>query len=121
MRLFYFSLTLPLLLLLLGNTYLPPGIEPIIISEDSKHITIEADGENVLVTGSNNQIEILGNVVNLRITGNYNDVDIDTIKSIEITGHYNFVAWRYGPDAHKEPTVVDKGGYNNVGKRYTID
>jgi hypothetical protein len=87
------------------------------IEDSNKKIELPADGKDVVINGSKNTIHFTGVSKKLVIKGNNNDIDVDTVAAIEITGDYNFVAWKYGPDATSKPTVTDKGGYNNVGKR----
>jgi hypothetical protein len=91
--------------------------KPVTISSDSTSKEISVNGQDVLITGSYNQIQILGTTGNLVITGSYNDINIDTVESIVVRGNYNFVTWMEGSTPVAEPTVIDKGGYNNVGKR----
>jgi hypothetical protein len=91
--------------------------KPVTISADSTSREITVNGQDVLITGSYNQIQILGTTGNLVITGSYNDINIDTVESIVVRGNYNFVTWMAGGTPVAEPTVIDKGGYNNVGKR----
>ncbi|MCB0507557.1 MAG: DUF3060 domain-containing protein [Chitinophagales bacterium] len=79
--------------------------------------TIELSGENVVVSGNNNKIQINGEVKTLTISGENNEIDVESAKAIVITGDYNFVSWKKSNNTSGKPTISDKGGYNNVGKK----
>lgn len=89
----------------------------VFVEESNKKLELPADGKDIVINGNKNTIHFTGISKKLVIKGNNNDIDVDTVAAIEITGDYNFVAWKYGPDATSKPPVTDKGGYNNVGKR----
>lgn len=86
---------------------------------DSNNIEkeISLQGENVLLSGSNNKITIKGIVGKISITGKDNDVYIETVNHITVSGNGNFVSWEKSTNANGKPVIVDKGGYNNIDKR----
>jgi hypothetical protein len=89
----------------------------VFVDNSEKTLNIVVDGKDVVVSGNKNVINFTGVCKKLVVKGSGNDINIDTVAAIEISGDNNFVAWRYGPDATSKPTIIDKGGYNNVGKR----
>ncbi len=78
------------------------------ITEAHKTIVIEGDGNKIEIGEGNEQIFI---------KGKNNDINMKRADYIEITGDGNFVSWESTMNPNGKPVIVDKGGYNNVGKR----
>ena len=91
--------------------------DAILIGDSNSDQGIQAEGKDILISGDKNTIHFTGICQKLVITGKYNDIDVDTVSAIVITGNYNFVSWKLGTNAKAKPVITDKGGYNNVGKR----
>lgn len=89
----------------------------IINNNDEMEIAVEANQQDVLISGNNNMIKISGTCKNVLITGKGNDVEIDSVNQIIIKGNYNFVSWLATQNTTGKPIITDNGGYNNVGKR----
>jgi len=114
-------ISLSIMLLLLSTQARGHGSAPdektITISSDSLEQQVVLQGQQVIVDGNYNKIQLSGTASKLVITGNYNDIDIDTVSGIIVSGNYNFVTWKGAAAPATQPTVIDRGGYNNVGKR----
>lgn len=78
---------------------------------------IDVNGKDVLISGNNNKLTITGNVEKILITGKNNDITLVSVNEIIVTGSGNFISWENAIEVGKKPTVQDKGGYNNIGKR----
>lgn len=78
---------------------------------------VQVDGQEVLISGNNNKLTIKGKATTLVITGKDNDIVIESVNDIVITGNGNFVSWEKSQLHSGKPTVKDTGGYNNVGKK----
>jgi hypothetical protein len=78
---------------------------------------VQAEGQEILISGNNNRLMIKGKSPKLVITGKDNDIVIESVNSITITGSGNFVSWEKSEHFSGKPAVKDTGGYNNVGKK----
>lgn len=78
---------------------------------------INVDQKDVLIAGNDNILTITGNVNKILITGKNNDITIVSFDEIVITGSGNFVSWEKTNNNAARPTMTDKGGYNNIGKK----
>lgn len=96
-----------------------PSVAPDAIKFSQSNATedIVVDGKDILLSGSNNKLTITGNVGKILITGKNNDITIVSVNEITITGSGNFVSWEKTNNTVAKPTIIDKGGYNNVEKR----
>lgn len=84
---------------------------------NNKTATITTAYKTIVVTGDGNHIDIGdGNGV-IFVKGKNNDINMKTADYIEVTGDGNFVSWEASKSPTGKPVVLDKGGYNNVGKR----
>lgn len=90
-----------------------------LIFNSSKQETAEiiATDKAIVISGNENKITITGNCSQLFITGKNNDIVVESLDNIEITGSGNFVSWEKSTNATGKPIIKDKGGYNNVGKK----
>jgi hypothetical protein len=86
-------------------------------SSNQETAEINATDKAIVISGNENKITITGNCSQLFITGKNNDIVVESLDTIEITGSGNFVSWEKSTNATGKPNIKDKGGYNNVGKK----
>ncbi len=82
-----------------------------------KEEEIKADGKDIHISGNGNKLTITGSAAHVLITGKDNDIAIQSVNEITVTGNGNFVSWEKTGNGNAKPVVQDKGGYNNVGKK----
>lgn len=96
----------------------PIPADAVHFTENNKEdASIIATDKAIVIDGNDNKINITGNCKQIFITGKNNDITIESLDTIEITGSGNFVSWEKSGNASGKPIVKDKGGYNNVGKK----
>lgn len=78
---------------------------------------IEGNYAAIVVEGDHNKITVSDGTSKIFVKGKGNDISMVSADYIEITGDGNFVSWEKSANASGKPVVLDKGGYNNVGKR----
>ena len=86
-------------------------------SSNQETSEIAATEKAIVISGSENKITITGNCRQLFITGKNNDIVVESLDAVEITGSGNFVSWEKSSNTNGKPIIKDKGGYNNVGKK----
>ncbi len=86
-------------------------------SSNQETAEIAATDKAIVISGNESKINITGNCRQLFITGKNNDIVVESLDNIEITGSGNFVSWEKSTNANDKPIIKDKGGYNNVGKK----
>jgi hypothetical protein len=89
----------------------------VISYSDKQDTAISTTSKAVVITGDNNKLTFNDSNTQLFIKGKNNDVNMRCADYIEITGDGNFVSWETSKSPTGKPQIVDKGGYNNVGKR----
>ncbi|MBK8353112.1 MAG: DUF3060 domain-containing protein [Saprospirales bacterium] len=99
------------------NTQLPFRLMRFILENNKEDATLTATDKAIVIDGNENKITITGNCKQIYIKGKNNDITIESLDNIEITGSGNFVSWEKSTNTNGKPTVKDKGGYNNVGKK----
>lgn len=87
------------------------------IEENNLEKEITLNGQDVLISGKDNKITIKGLIGKITITGKDNDVVIESVNQIIISGNGNFVSWEKTSNGNQKPNILDKGGYNNVGRK----
>ena len=87
------------------------------IEESKLEKEITLNGQDVLISGNDNKITIKGLIGKITITGKDNDLVIESVNQIIISGNGNFVSWEKTSNGNQKPNITDKGGYNNVGRK----
>lgn len=86
-------------------------------TNSNKEEEVIVDGKDVLLSGNDNKLTFKGTIGKILITGKDNDITIETVNKITVSGNGNFVSWEKSTNAKGKPVVEDKGGYNNIEKR----
>ena len=87
------------------------------IEESNLEKEITLNGQDVLISGNDNKITIKALIGKITITGKDKDDVIESVNQIVITGNGNFVSWEKTSNGNQKPNILDKGGYNNVGRK----
>ncbi len=93
------------------------GDDAVNYAGSDKEDTLDVDGKDVLIAGSNNKLVLTGNANKLLVSGKDNDIEVASVKEITVSGSGNFISWERSGNASGKPVVKDTGGYNNVGKK----
>ena len=86
-------------------------------TDSNKEEEIIIDGKDVVLSGNDNKLTFKGTIGKILITGKDNDITIETVNKITVSGNGNFVSWEKSTTTNGKPVVEDKGGYNNIEKR----
>ena len=78
---------------------------------------ISTSYKTIVIEGDNNKINIGEGNEKIFVKGKNNDIILKCADYIEITGNDNFISWETTNSPTHKPVIIDKGGYNNVGKR----
>ena len=98
-----------------GDEGIHIGDDLITITGNDYRESVECSGQDVVVSGLHNSIDLQGSCASLSVTGLGNDVQVDAVKVITVTGKNNRVAWEQG-DGGRSP-VVNNTGTNNLVER----
>ncbi|MBP7868243.1 MAG: DUF3060 domain-containing protein [Acidobacteria bacterium] len=101
-----------LLLVLCGGTSLTAG--EIVIDGDEEVRTLHCDGDTVRVSGNENRITLLGRVAKLVVSGHENEVRVEAVGAITVSGFDHRVVWERG--IGKDTPVV-----SNLGQGCTVE
>lgn len=71
-------------------------------------------GQPVSVSGNQNDIVLTGDCGALTVTGNENDVHVDGVTSITVSGASNDVKWKRNLSGKRQPPVSATGTHNDV-------
>jgi hypothetical protein len=94
----------------------PPVDVPVITLLDSGlETTIECQDGTVDLLGSGNRLTLVGTCAQVRVAGSANQVWVQRVTSIEVTGSASTVTWQDGPDdSGTEPAVSVLGVNSSV-------
>ncbi len=112
--------------------YRLPKAQPIVIDQNNANQIVEANGRDVIITGADGVFIISGGCGKLSLSGGQNQVQVDTVNSLEIlgdkntiilttlgestiSGNENEVAWSEGID-DQEPKIETSGEGNRITK-----
>ena len=86
-------------------------------ADNNKEDEVTIDGKDVFISGNDNRLTFKGTIGKIIITGKDNDILIESVNQIIVSGNGNFVSWEKSTNASSKPIIQDKGGYNNIEKR----
>lgn len=84
-------------------------------ADNNKEEEVLVDGKDIILSGNNNRLTFKGTISKILITGKDNDITIESVNQITISGNGNFVSWE--KSSNGKPVIQDKGGYNNIERR----
>ena len=82
---------------------------PLTVKETGVTRTLDCDGQDVVIEGSENRLILKGRVGHLRVDGSTNEIDVSNVTFVDIKGVENRIQW-----SGKEPQVNNPGNDNRV-------
>jgi hypothetical protein len=82
----------------------------------NNHETYDCKGRSFNVAGKSNTVKLTGECQNLRVAGTSNEVDVEAVASIHVSGIENQVTWERGVN-NKPPSISKSGINNSVSKK----
>jgi hypothetical protein len=92
------------------------GKEVLIVKDNQETKTIDAQGQDLTVTGNRNKITVTGECHALTISGDFNFVNVAAVASISMSGNGNEVAYERAVDGEK-PQITSTGKDNVAAKK----
>lgn len=77
---------------------------------------IVCNGDDVVITGSENTITVSGYVKSLKITGNDNNIKLDKVISIKALGNENRILYKKSPNKNGKAMISTIGSDNEISK-----
>ena len=99
-----------------SQTTATAGKAVLVVSENEKHLTLEAEGRDVNIDGNKNEVTLHGKCHALTISGSGNTVHADAVSSVSTPGDKNSVTYKETVNGEK-PQVTSVGSGNSVEKR----
>jgi hypothetical protein len=92
------------------------GKEVLVVEDNQETKTLDAQGQDLTVTGNRNKITVTGECHALTISGDFNSVNVAAVASISLSGHGNEVADQKAVDGEK-PQITSAGQDNVAAKK----
>jgi hypothetical protein len=89
--------------------------ESIQITDSHVDRTITCNGTNVSVLGSHCELRLKGECGKVALAGSHNTLDVESAGRIEVTGSYNTVTWKRGPEGRR-PQIANLGQHNVISQ-----
>lgn len=82
----------------------------------NQNLTYECKGRSFNVAGTSNTVKLTGQCESLRVAGTTNQVDVEAVATINVSGIRNHVTWERGVN-NKRPSISNSGINNSVSEK----
>ena len=79
------------------------------VNQDLSH---DCKGRSFSISGTSNTVKLAGQCQNLKVSGTSNQVDVETVAAINVSGIRNQVTWERG--VKNKPPSISNSGINNT-------
>jgi Protein of unknown function (DUF3060) len=92
------------------------GGDVVKISGMNQRLSYECKDRSYSVEGTSNTVTLSGQCQSLRVTGTTNQVDVESVATINVSGIRNRVTWERGVN-NKRPTISNSGINNTISEK----
>jgi hypothetical protein len=110
--------------LLLGVMLLALAASPAIAGRTGPTWTLDASGSSytyhcggddwIEINGKHNALTVTGECAEVEIVGSGNEVSIESVGSIRVSGNNNDVRYERGREGKKKPAIKNRGAANTI-------
>ena len=85
-----------------------------IAGSDTTYSYVCGGGDWVALNGRGNSVTITGECALLEINGSGNNISVESVAEIKITGNNNDIRYARAPEGKKKPVIKNKGAANTI-------